>query len=150
YTGALDAASDFFGAMSSMQDSGNAGMLKAQKVFSAASALINAYLAASQALADPTIPFWGKFAAVAAVLAKGMSLVAAIRSGSKSSSGGGGGGSASAPQASAAPPAKQQNTQQAIELKMHGEVFTKQTVADLIEKINEMGSDNHQLIIRTA
>lgn len=150
YTGALDAASDFFGAMSSMQDSGNAGMLKAQKVFSAASALINAYLAASQALADPTIPFWGKFAAVAAVLAKGMSLVAAIRSGSKSSSGGGGGGSASAPQASAAPPAKQQSTQQAIELKMHGEVFTKQTVADLIEKINEMGSDNHQLIIRTA
>ena len=50
--------------------------------------MVNAYLAASQALADPTVPFFAKFAAVAQVLATGMGLVNAIKGGGGSAGGG--------------------------------------------------------------
>jgi len=50
----------------------------AQKVFANANALMNTYLAATQTLADPKLPFVVKFFAVAAVIANGLSSVAKI------------------------------------------------------------------------
>lgn len=50
----------------------------AQKVFANANAVMNTYLAATQVLADPKIPFIAKFFAVAAVIANGLSSVAKI------------------------------------------------------------------------
>ena len=41
--------------------------------------MVNAYTAASQALADPSVPFFSKFAAVAQVLATGLGLANSIR-----------------------------------------------------------------------
>lgn len=89
---ALEGAASFFGSMAEVAQAGGDRMTKVARVFGAAQALINTYLAASQALADPTLPFFAKFAAVAKVVATGMGLVSAIRGG-----GGGGGGGGSAP-----------------------------------------------------
>jgi hypothetical protein len=50
----------------------------AQKVFANANAIMNTYLAATQTLADPKLPFVAKFFAVAAVIANGLSSVAKI------------------------------------------------------------------------
>jgi hypothetical protein len=50
----------------------------AQKVFANANALMNTYLAATQTLADPKLPFVAKFFAVAAVIANGLSSVQKI------------------------------------------------------------------------
>ena len=55
--------------------------------------MINTYRAAAQTLADPTIPFWAKAAAVGKTVALGLSLVSAIK-------GAGGAGGASAGTAS--------------------------------------------------
>lgn len=149
FASALDATGDFFGAMASMTAGENENLLRIQKVFSAAAALVNTYMAASQVLADPRLGFFAKFAAVAAVITKGMGLVAAIRSGSKSAaSGGGATGVNNAP--SAAPAQPEVKPMQAVELKMHGEVFTRETVADLIDKINDMGKDGYNIVVRTA
>ena len=63
-------------------------MTKMIQSVGAAQAVVNAYLAASQALADPTVPFFAKFAAVAQVLATGMGLVNAIKGGGGSAGGG--------------------------------------------------------------
>ena len=67
-------------------------MTKLIQTVGAAQATVNAYVAASQALADPSVPFFAKFAAVAQVIATGMGLANAIKSGGKAGAGGGGGG----------------------------------------------------------
>ena len=83
----------------------NKSLFDEMQVASSALALINAYLAASQVLADPTVPFLAKFAAAAAVLAHGIALASSIKSLGQSSGGGGTGGGGSSAQggASAAP-----------------------------------------------
>jgi len=65
---------------------GNERLLKAARVVGAAEALINTYRAASQTLADPTLPFYAKFGAAASILAAGFGMVSAIKSGSSSGS----------------------------------------------------------------
>jgi hypothetical protein len=69
-------------------------MLRISKVFAAAQAIVDTIKAAVQAMTNPLlIDPASKFAAYAAVFAKGMSAVAAIKSVSESGGGGGGGGS---------------------------------------------------------
>lgn len=91
----LQSTADYFGELSALAGGKYEGLLRIQRSFAAASALVNTYQAASQALADPTLTYWQKFAAVAKVLAAGFGFVNAIKSGG-SSSGGGGGGSGGA------------------------------------------------------
>jgi hypothetical protein len=62
---ALEGAASFFGSMAEVAQAGGERMTKVARVFGAAQALINTYLAASQALADPRLGFFAKFAAVA-------------------------------------------------------------------------------------
>ena len=80
----------------------NKKALKVAKVFGAAQALISTYQGAAEAL---KLPFPGNMAAVASIIAKGMGLVAAIRSTTESGGGGGskGGGSTAAAAAPATP-----------------------------------------------
>jgi len=63
----------------------------ASKAFAIAQATINAFLAGSQVMADPTLPFYAKIAGMVAVVATGLANVAAIAkvdtSGSSTSSG---------------------------------------------------------------
>jgi hypothetical protein len=69
---------------------GNQKLLKVARVVGAAEALINTYRAAAQTLANPTIPFYAKFAAAASVVASGLGMVNAIKSGSQASVSGSG------------------------------------------------------------
>jgi hypothetical protein len=50
----------------------------AAKGFAIAQATINAFLAGSQVMADPTLPFYAKIAGMVAVVATGLANVAAI------------------------------------------------------------------------
>jgi hypothetical protein len=97
---ALGGAAEIAGALGAF----NKKALKAQAVFAAGSALIDTYKGAAKALGEGGIK---GFAAAAAVIAKGLSFVAAIKSageGSTSvSAGGGGRGTSTVPQAAAAP-----------------------------------------------
>lgn len=100
----FNALSSFFGSMQSAAQSGGKKMLKIAKIFAAAQAVVGTMQAAVSAMNDPTaVTPMQKFANFAAVFAKGMAAVAAIRGvseggGGNSGGGGGGAGAASAPQ----------------------------------------------------
>lgn len=92
--GDLAAASSFFGSMASVAQAGGKRMLKVAKAAAAAQAIVDTIRAAVSAMNDPTaITPIQKFANYAAVFAKGMSAVAAIKGVSDGGGGGGGGGS---------------------------------------------------------
>ena len=91
YGTGLQKTEAFMGGMASALSKGGDKMVRAAQIFGAAEALINAWRAYTQTLADPTLPFAAKFAAAASVLSAGMGAVSAIKGGSKS----GGGGSSS-------------------------------------------------------
>jgi len=100
----LGSAEKLFGELYSLSGSSYDGLLRLQKTFGAAQALVNTYIAASQVLADPKLGFWAKFAAVAKTVAAGICLVNAIKGGGKSGGGGGAGGPTSATTATKAEP----------------------------------------------
>lgn len=86
--GALGQAETFFGAMATLTAAGGDRLAKISRTFAAAEALINTYRAQAQVLADPTLGFWAKFPAVAAIGAAGMRLVSSLGGSGRSSSGG--------------------------------------------------------------
>jgi len=90
---ALDQAGAFFGDMANAMQSGNDKMLKIARVFGAAEALINAFRAYNQVIADPTLPWFAKIPAAMGVLSAGMGMVNAIKGGGGGGGGGGGAGS---------------------------------------------------------
>lgn len=107
----------------------------------AAQAVANAYIAASQALADPSVPFFAKFAAVAQVIATGMGLVNAIKSGGSSGAPSGGGRvspDTSGIAAAAPPPVRAQTVDFRIESRG---IWRDDDVADLMKAIGERVSD---------
>jgi hypothetical protein len=111
----LAAASSFFGSMAQAAQAGGKRMIKVGKAMAAAQAIIGTIQAAVHAMTDPTaITPMQKFANYAAVFAKGMSAVAAIRGVSENGGGGrvggagggggrGGGGATGGAPAAAAP-----------------------------------------------
>jgi uncharacterized membrane protein YgcG len=101
----LSMISQGLGSMASAFASGGKKMLRISKVFAAAQAIVDTIKAAVHAMTNPAlVDPASKFAAYAAVFAKGMSAVAAIRGVSESGGGGraGGGGGASTPATAAA------------------------------------------------
>lgn len=140
YGSGLQMAGQFFGDMASAMQGGNDKMMRLAQTFGAFEALINAYRAYNQTLADPSLPFFAKFAAAASVLASGMRAVSAIKGmgGGGASSGGaaaiGAAGSAGATQA----PAVSRNV--AISLQ-GGDIFSRDQVLNLINAINESVED---------
>lgn len=130
-----------FGSLSRAAERGGKGMAKAAATLGAVQALINAFVAASQALADPTaITPAQKFAAYAAVLAQGMAAVAAIKqAGASIGAGGGGGGGAAAGGAASAP-----SKNVAIQL-TGGDMYSRDQVGNLINQINEAVEDGATL-----
>ena len=76
----------YMGEMNQIAGGGYDKLLKAQKIFAAASALISTYQGAAKAL---ELPFPYNIAAAAKVIAAGLGFVSAIKSGGSASSGGG-------------------------------------------------------------
>lgn len=114
-------------------------MTKLIQTVGATQAFMNTYIAASQTLRDPTLPWWAKAAAVASTIATGMGLVNAIKGGGGSGGGGGGGGAASAPDASGIAPAQQQNVRASvldIRIQSRG-LWRDEDVAELMEAMGE-------------
>lgn len=107
----------------------NERAMRVAQAFGAAEALVNAYRAASQALADPTLPWFAKVSAAASVLAAGIGFANSIRS-INASGGGGAAATASAANANAAP-------RQNIVIDLVGETFGRNSVTALFEQINE-------------
>lgn len=135
----LSNMSAHFGQMNSLAGGGYDGLLRAQKAFAAGSALINAYLAASQAMADPTVPFWGKMAAYAKILAAGMGAVNAIKG-----AGSGGTGAGSAASAGAA---KQEPTRTSV-VRLTGDEWLVNLADNIMTKIYEASGDGRVIIQR--
>ena len=134
YGTALDKAGMFFGAMADAMQGGNEKMVAIGKKFAAVEALINAWRAFNQTLADPSIPFFGKFAAAAKVLAAGMGAVNAIKGGGGGSKGGGGsvgGGGASAGGQG------QSTLGTYVNIALQGANYGEAQVRGLIEQINK-------------
>lgn len=105
YTALGDAAT-FFGGMAAVTQAGGEKTVKAMRIFSAAQALINSYVAFTEVLKDPSFigrPF-ARFGAAASALASGLGAVAAIKGGS---GGSGGVGSATVAQSGASAAAPQ-------------------------------------------
>lgn len=128
-----------FAQMNQLAGGGYDKLLRAQKAFAAGSALINAYLAATQALADPTVGFWGKFAAYAKVLAAGIGAVNAIKG--AGSGGGGGGGSSSAGSV------KQEPTKNVL-IRLEGDDWLTGLAEQMMTQIYEASSNGRVIVSR--
>jgi len=139
----LESAGQLFGELHSLSGSKYDGLLKLQKGFAAASAMINAYTAASQALASPEVPFFAKFAAVTKVLATGMGLVNAIKGGG---SGGSSGGSASATTSATKPTQAEPNRVTRVELQ--GEDWLVSLAESMMTQIYDASKNGRVIVAR--
>lgn len=142
FSAELSGMAQHFGQLNQLAGGGYEALERVQKTFAAGSALINTYLAASQAMADPSLPYFAKFAAVAKVVAAGMGLVNAIKGGGKASSGGGGASKATTEAAT--------KQQQIVEYKIYGDGFGSDLVESVLKQIQQQQKDGHNLIIRRA
>lgn len=116
-------------------------MTKLIQSVGAAQASVNAYVAASQALADPTVPFFAKFAAVAQVIATGMGLVNAIKGGGGSA--GGGSATATTPDTSGITSTQQQQVRaQTLDIRVQSRgLWRDEDVAELMQAIGDKLGD---------
>lgn len=133
-------AETFMGDMAAAFSAGGEQMQQASRAFAATEALINAWRAYSQTLADPSIPFLAKFAAGAKVLAAGMGAVNAIR---------GGGGAASTGGASVATAAQPSQSPMQVNLNTYGfgDFIAKADLSGLLDKLgSEAGDRGYKLM----
>lgn len=137
YGSTLDKTGAFLGDMASALSQGNSEMLEISKKFAAAEALVNAWQAYAQALADPNINTFGKIAAAAGVLAAGLGAVSSIQNAQPGGTTSGGSAATAAPTAAAAP-----STSSAVAIQLTGgDMFSRDQVVDLINAINEAVED---------
>ena len=135
----LSDMSEDFAQMNTLAGGGYETLIRAQRSFAASSALINSYLAATQALADPSVPFWGKFAAYAKVLAAGMGAVNAIK--------GGGSGSGSRGRADATPATKTEPTKNVL-VRLEGDAWLTGMAEQIMTQIYEASKDGRVIVAR--
>lgn len=128
---------------------GNSKKLAATaKAFGAFEALINAYRAFNQTLADATLPWYAKIGAAASVLAAGLQTVSAIRSISDTGKGGGAvsGGSASSGGTPAGASTPDSRMGQSVYINLQGQSFGRDQVRDLVKQISDFQKDGGQVV----
>lgn len=140
YGSGLAKAEAFFGGMAEALAAGNEKMQKVSQGFAAVEALINAWRAYSQTLADPSLPFATKFLAAAKVLAAGMGAVNAIRNGGRSAAGGGAATAQSAP-AQASP------LQVSLNTYGFGDMIRTSDLGGLLTQLNNAAGDRGYTIL---
>lgn len=134
---ALDQAQTFFGDMASALQGGNDKMIAAAQAFASVEALINAYRAYNQVIADPTLPWFAKIPAAVGVLSAGLKTVSAIKSLSGSSSGTS--ASAGVTATSSAPQAQQ--TRAIVSVQSGRSRFTLDEINDIVAQLQDQSSD---------
>ncbi len=140
YGSGLAKAEAFFGGMADALAAGNEKMQKVSQSFAAVEALINAWRAYNQTLADPRLPFATKFIAAAKVLAAGMGAVSAIRNGGRSAAGGGAATAQSAP-AQASP------LQVSLNTYGFGDMIRTSDLGGLLTQLNNAAGDRGYTIL---
>lgn len=145
YGDGLQKTGAFFGDMASAMASGNEKMQKIAQKFAAVEALINAWRAYNQTLADPSLPFFAKFAAAASVLASGLNAVQTIKGASGSS-----GSKGSSASSSAASMAATVSPTQIANYRITGDVIGRQTGEELVSSINAAIKDGYQINLEWA
>lgn len=137
YAYELNQMANAFGQMNSMAGGNYEKLLKAQRVFAAASALISTMQGAAKAL---ELPFPLNIAAAGKVIAAGMGFISAIKSG-KSSGGGGGGGATAAPVTTQAPV-------QNVLVNLTGDQWLVDMAGEVIDQISEQSRNGRVIIQR--
>jgi hypothetical protein len=116
----------------------NKKAMKMAQVFGAGIALINAYQAASETLADKTLPWFARIPAAASVLAAGIGFVNSIK-GAGSGAGGGGAGGRSGASQSQAP------AQTPLDVRLTGfgpnDLFTGDMIGGLLDRLSTEAGD---------
>lgn len=151
YGSTLQKTGAFLGDMASALSSGNAEMLEISKKFAAAEALVNAWQAYAQALADPTVGTFGKIAAAAGVLAAGLGAVSSIQNAQPGGTTSGATTATTASTATTTAPATAApaTTSSAATIYLTGgDMFSRDQVVDLINAINEAQEDG--AVVRLA
>lgn len=144
-------AQTFMGDMASAFQSGNERMQKAARGFAAVEALINAWRAYTQTLADPSLPFFAKFAAAAKVLAAGMGAVNAIRGGGRGGGAASGAGAAGASASAASPAAAAQGPLQvSLNTFGAGDFIRAADFGMILDRLNAEAGDRGYTILRPA
>lgn len=109
--------------------------LSKNRKIAAAEALINTAKAASQALADPSLPWFAKFGAAASVYAAGQQFVQAIESGSKATGSSAGGGASAVSSAPASP----------LDVRVQGlgasDLISGSALSDLFDRLQDEAGD---------
>lgn len=135
---ALGEAGDFFNNMIKLSGTKNKKLLGIASAVAKAEVLINTYRAAAQALADPSVPFFAKFAAVAAVLASGFGLLGSLGGGGGGAPSASGDSSSSAPSAAPSTTGEQSSEPQRIILDFQGQPFIPvEMMAEILDNIFE-------------
>jgi hypothetical protein len=142
YGTGLQVAEQFMGDMAKALQGGNEKMARISKAFAASEALINAWRAYSQVIADPSLPFFAKIPAALSVLSAGIGAVNAIKGISGGGGGGGAtGGGAASIGASAAPALPRQN----IVIDLVGDTFSRGSVQELFNQLNDGLRSGYQI-----
>ncbi len=132
----LSNTAQYFGQLTALTGNSYDTLGRLQKSFAASAALVNAYLAASQTLADPTLGFWAKMAAYGKVLAAGLGLVGAIKGGGKS---GGGSSSTTTQQA-------QREPTRYVTINWDGPDWMRDGINGLLDEIYQQSADGRVII----
>jgi hypothetical protein len=152
---ALTATGEVFSAMGRVVQAGGKKNVRLAKMFGVAEAIIATMVAANKAMAvSATGGPAAAFAAWAAVAAKGLATVAAIRSvsesggggsaaGAASGGGGGGGGAAAADGGGAAGRGPGGNS---VYINLQGQSFGRDQVRDLVKQIADFQKDGGQVV----
>lgn len=135
----LNQMANAFGQMNQLAGSNYDKLLKAQRVFAAASALISTMQGAAKAL---ELPFPLNIAAAGKVIAAGMGFIGAIKSGSSSGSGGGGGAAANPA------PATTQEPVQNVMVNLSGDQWLVDMAGEVIDQIAEQSRNGRVIIQR--
>lgn len=138
----LDKTEAFLGDMADALQGGNERMMQIGKAFGAAEALINAWRAFSQTLAEPGLSFWEKLPAALSLLSAGIGAMNAIKGVGKGGTGPQSAGSSGASTASSSPSsAPQQAVQQQRSVTIVGESISREQAFRLAEFMND-GTDD--------
>ncbi len=140
----LRAAAGVMGGIEAILAQSGDKMFRVAKVFGAARALINAWIAFSEVLADPTLSWWERIPLALVTLAAGLAAVNAIKGASKGGSGATSTGAASSANAGSVAAPETSNTT-SVNIALRGQVFDRGAVIGLIEQINEAVGDGARI-----